>query len=274
VSWSDKSAFVVAVIFYGLSAGYSIFLYGKGFRHHNRVTYLLLAGAFTFHTVAMFWRGFAQNRCPINNIYETTTFVVWTIVAIYLVIGLWSRLRFLGAFASPVLFAIGVFALMPSLDPVAKTQPIYAGGLASLHAALILLAYGAFGLSSVAGFMYLCQEYDLKHRKLRAVSSLLPPIQRLEIVIGRSLICGFVLLTTGLAVGAFGLQLPSGASYWQDPKVHWSVFVWLLYLAQLVLHWGFAQRGRRFAWGAIGSFAFVILTFWGFSLLSGIHNPS
>lgn len=272
--WSDRIAFAVAVVFYGMSAAHSIFLYRKGFRHHNQVNYLLLSGAFTFHTIAMFWRGFAQHRCPISNIYETTTFVVWTIVALYLLIGLWSRLRFLGAFASPILFAIGVFALMPGLDPVSKDLPTSSGGLASLHASLILLSYGAFGLSSVAGFMYLCQEYDLKHRKLRAVSSLMPPIQRLEIVITTSLACGFVLLTLGLGVGAFGLRLPSGVSYWQDPKVHWSIFVWLLYLAQLILHWGFAQRGRRFAWGAIGSFAFVILTFWGFSLLSGIHNPS
>ena len=38
-------------------------------------------------------------------------------MAAYLVIGLLPRLRFLGAFASPVLLAIGVFALMPALDP-------------------------------------------------------------------------------------------------------------------------------------------------------------
>jgi len=50
--------------------------------------------------------------------------------------------------------------------------------------------------------------------------------------------------------------------------VVWSIFVWGLYLALLVLHWRFAQTGRRFAWGAVGGFAFVLLTFWGFSLLS------
>jgi hypothetical protein len=34
----------------------------------------------------------------------------WALVAAYLVVGLLPRLRFLGAFASPVLFAVGVFA--------------------------------------------------------------------------------------------------------------------------------------------------------------------
>ena len=85
-------------------------------------TYLLLLLGFGFHTAAMLLRGFRLNRCPVTNLYEATIFVMWTIVAVYLVVGLWARLRFLGAFASPVLFAIGVFALMPSLDAIAQRQ--------------------------------------------------------------------------------------------------------------------------------------------------------
>src|SRR5712675_917979 len=95
---------------------YSVFLWRKGFRRDDRVNYLLLLAAFGLHTTAMIQRGFSLNHCPVTNLYEATTFAAWTIVALYLVMGLWSRLRFLGAFASPVLFAIGVFALMPSLD--------------------------------------------------------------------------------------------------------------------------------------------------------------
>ena len=36
---------------------------------------------------------------------------------------------------------MGVFALMPALDPPHAPQPDFSNGLASLHAALILLAY-------------------------------------------------------------------------------------------------------------------------------------
>src|SRR6058998_4310605 len=95
---------------------YSVFLWRKGFREDNRVNYLLLLGAFLLHTTAMVKRGFSLNHCPVTNLYEATTFAAWTLVAMYLAVGVWSRLRFLGAFASPVLFGIGVFALMPSLD--------------------------------------------------------------------------------------------------------------------------------------------------------------
>ena len=117
MAWfTDRHFFLLAVIVYGLSMIYSVFLWRNGFRRDDHVNYLLLLLAFGLHTTAMLLRGFRLNHCPVSNLYEATLFVMWTIVAAYLLVGLWSRLRFLGAFASPVLFAIGVFALMPNLD--------------------------------------------------------------------------------------------------------------------------------------------------------------
>ena len=116
MSLSDRQLFLIAVLLYALSAIYAILLLRRGLREDNRVNYCLLLGGAAFHTLAMFQRGFSLQRCPINNLYEATTFVGWTIVTGYALIGVWSRLRFLGAFASPVLLAIGVFALMPGLS--------------------------------------------------------------------------------------------------------------------------------------------------------------
>jgi hypothetical protein len=48
--------------------------------------------------------------------------------------------------------------------------------------------------------------------------------------------------------------------------------VWAFYLALLIMRWRFAQTGRRFVWGAVGTFAFVLLTFWWTNLLSNIHQ--
>jgi len=267
-----RNYYLTAVVVYGLSALYSVFLWRKGFRQDDRVNYGLLLLAGILHTTAMLRRGLWFDRCPVNNLYEATTFLLWTIVAVYLVVGLWPRLRFLGAFAAPLLFCAGVFAMMPRLDNPYGTHPEFKHDWVSLHAALILLSYGAFGLSSVAGLMYLTQEHDLKFHKMRAIFSLVPPIQRLELVIRGLLASGFVLLTAGLAVGAVGPKLPEGASYLEDPKVHWSILVWLLYLTLLIMNWRFAQGGRRFAWGAVGCFLFVLLTFWGVNLMSPIHH--
>ncbi|MGH2524972.1 MAG: cytochrome C assembly family protein [Anaerolineales bacterium] len=269
---SDRQLFQIAVVLYGLSTLYALFVLRAGFRKDTSINYSLLLGGAAFHTWAMFERGFSLQRCPISNLYEATTFIAWTIVAAYLLIGAWGRLRFLGAFVSPLLLGLGVFALFPALDVRAAT-PTFTGGWSSLHNALILLAFGAFGLCAVAGLMYVTQDRDLKLHKLRAALSLLPPIQRLEAAIGRLLLAGFALLTAGLVVSVIYLKQTRDVYFSSDALVLYSLFVWALYLTLVVLRWGFAHRGRRLAMGAIGSFLFVALTFWGVYLLSGLHNP-
>jgi HemX protein len=271
--WTDRHIFLLAVIVYGLSIIYSLFLWRKGFHRDDFVNYGILFAGMVLQTKAMFMRGLSLKECPVHNLYEAMTFVDWTIVAVYLVIGLWPRVRYLGAFAAPVIFAIGVFALMPGLDAAHTGQPpSEVNAIVSLHAALTLLSYGAFGLSSVAGGMYLSQEHDLKFHKLRAVFAVMPPIDRLEKITSRLLWSGFLLLTAGLALIPLLLKNRPEFHVASDPKVIWSGLVWCLYLVLLILHGRFAQSGRKFAWGAVAGFAFVALTFWGVNLLSPTHR--
>lgn len=272
VGFSDRLSFTLAVAIYGASAVYSVLLWRRGFREDNRVLYGVLALGASFHTLAMMLRGFSLDRCPINNLFEATMFIAWTIVTAYLVAGAFRRLRFLGAFASPLLFAIGVFALFPMLDHRGP-KPEFTHGWESLHAAMILLAYGAFGLGAVSALMYLSQEHDLKFHRARAVLALMPPIQRLEKVTSGLLAAGFGFLTLGLAVGAWWLNREKGYFVSDDPKIVWSVVVWIAYLVLLLLRGRSGFRARRFAWGVIGTFAFVLLTFWGTNLPSPIHHP-
>ncbi len=269
---TDRAFFAVAVAVYGICSIYSFFLWRRGFRRDEWISYLMLLVAFGFHATAMLKRGFSLSSCPVTNLYEAISFTLWSITGTYLVLGWWRRFRFLGAFASPVLFCVGVFALFPELD-LPGDEPNFLKGWSSLHASLIMLAYGAFGLASVAGVMYLTQERDLKQHKARAVMSLLPPMGRLEATIGRLILVGFALLTVGLVLGGRTLKARElGYSLW-DTKILWSGLVWAIYLVLLVMRWRFAQRGRRMAWGVVASFLFVLLTFWGTNLMSGIHHP-
>ena len=71
---------------------YSVFLWRKGFRTDDRVNYFVLLLGFGLHTVAMTMRGFSFNRCPVNNLYEATLFIAWTIAGAYLVVGLLPRI--------------------------------------------------------------------------------------------------------------------------------------------------------------------------------------
>src|ERR1019366_1717915 len=121
VNWfTDRHFFLLAVALYSVSAMYSVFLWRKGFRKDDHANYFLLLAAFALHTAAMVKRGFSMAHCPVNNLYEATTFVAWTIVAAYLVIGLLPRLRFLARFAAPGLAGHRRFPPKPGAGPAAS----------------------------------------------------------------------------------------------------------------------------------------------------------
>ena len=143
----------------------------------------------------------------------------------------------------------------------------------ALHIPLILLSYGGFGLASVFAGMYLTLDHYLKRDKRRALSTALPPIDRLESALVGTLTLSVVFLSLGLVLGMLLLKRMEGVYFSKDAKVLWSLLVWFVYGALLAARMIWRRRGPRFAWGAIGSFVFILLTFWGSNLLSGIHNP-
>ncbi len=273
---ADRLGFLVAVVLYGAATGFAVLMWRREFRQDNRALYALIFGGLLAHTGSMFQRGFRLNACPINNLYEATVFLLWTAGAAYLVLGLFSRLRFVGVMVAPLLFAVGVFALMPALDPPRGLRPEFNLNHAwqSVHAALILLAYGAFGLGALAGGMYLAQARDLKQHKVRATLSLLPPIARLESAVTVLLLAGFILLSGGFIAGMRYLKLATGTYLSSDPYVLYSLGTWLVYGLILLGRWSFRLRGRRLAGFAVGSFGILLLTFWGVYQLSALHSPN
>ncbi len=272
MAWfTDRHLFFLAVLFYGGATLYSVFLWRKGFRRDDWVNYLLLVAGVALHTLAMTKRGLSLHSCPVNNLYEATTFLLWTLGLACLVYSLLPRFKFLAAFTAPVLFTVGIFALMPSLDPPHGLKPEFSGALRSLHAATILQAYGAFGLAAVAAGMFLMQRHDLKMHKLRALLSLLPSIQRLELIAFRLVAVGFVLLTIGLVAG-WNLPRPAGKPYFSDTKVVWSALLWLVYLESLVAYKFFGRSSRRFTIGIIVAFVCLLLTFGLTNKFSPMHQ--
>ena len=268
---TDRQWFLLAVGVYGFGVIHAIFLWREGFRRDSWVNYALLALGFVLQTMAMLLRGFSLARCPINNLFEVAMFVGWVIVTTYLVLGVWSRLRFLGAFASPVLFGLGILGLMPPMDS-GGSQTLLAQGWLHLHATLIFLAYGALGLSAMTAGMFLTQDHDLKFNQARALFSRLPPVQRLEWMAHRLMLGGMLLLTVGLVVGFAWLKHERGVWFQADSKIYWSLVVWVIYGLLLGLREQFAWRARWFAWGAVGAFLYVLLTFWASNLMSALHH--
>jgi len=274
IGLSEKGSFLIAIVLYGISLIYGIFLIRAGFRRDDRINYLVLFAGFCFQTLTMFMRGLSFSHCPVHNLYEAILFVSWSILLGYLFLGLHPRLRFLGVYVAPLVFVLGLLAYMPGMDN--HTQNLFGGNSrlwVNLHATIILLAYGLFGLSGICGIMFLSCAHNLKFNKVSAFFSNLPSMERLGTVMFETMVAGIILLTIGLFIGAFALKPPEGLRFRGDPKVQWAIFVWLVYLFLISMYRFFSWGTRRLAIGSIGSFAFVMLTFWGVNLMSKIHNP-
>ncbi|MFA7345973.1 MAG: cytochrome c biogenesis protein CcsA [Terrimicrobiaceae bacterium] len=183
-----------------LSFGYTLFALGAGRFRPGAVNLVAILGGFVLLSLDLWRRGQEQRACPINSLFDVLVFMSWSILLIYLVIGPAYHLSLLGAFTSPLVFLVLLFA---QLGPVGSTAPGRIGHdpWVELHAALSLVAYGAFALAAVAGLMYLLQDRQLKMRKAGALLYNLPPITDLGVANARIIRLGFGLLTVSFAAG-------------------------------------------------------------------------
>ena len=271
--FADRTWYALAVAFYGLATVHGVLLWRRGMQRGEWLNYLTLAIGFGAHTAALMGRGFSLKQCPVTNLFEALMFVTWAICGAYLIMGgTWSKIRFVSVFLAPGLLAAGFFGLQPRLDEPGPNFDLEHTAV-SLHVSMVLLAYAAFGLASLAGILYLIRERPGASETAQKLSVELPAGDRLERVLLRSLGGGLILLTAGLVM-SFGLMRERyGVLVRPDPKIAWSILVWVVYLGLMVSRLRFHQAGHRLAWGALGGFLFVVLTFWGTNLLSPIHHP-
>jgi len=208
-----------------------------------------------FQSLFLRERGELHGRCPITNGAEVLVFVSWSVVLLYLLLGRAFRLSLLGVFSMPLVFVFQSIALGSLLasDPGARPPQVSDPWL-EMHAALSLLAYGAFGLSAIAGVMYWFQNRQIKSHDPGRLFRSLPPIRYLIDAIFRLLSIGSVLLTVGIGAAFFMQNLPSALHFTA------STAVWAVYVGLLAFHLARPLSPRRLAIAAIGAFAFAVVT--------------
>jgi HemX protein len=260
----DRLFLVVSTFCFLFGFAYSMHALGARVYHPSRLNFFAILAGFGCQSLFLYLRGERVGRCPLTNYFEVFIFLAWAMVLFYLLIGPTYRLSLLGVFTSPVVFTLQVGALlMPNLDqpslPKASTNSWF-----ELHAAVSIVAYGAFVLAGVAGVMYLVQERQLKTHQLRSIFFHLPPIRDLAVANRRLIVTGFVLLTVGIGAG-FAVS-----SLLREHILHasWSLGVWLLYGAILGAEYWHRLSPRRGAWLSVAALALVLGTLWGIRFIT------
>jgi ABC-type uncharacterized transport system permease subunit len=248
----DRYWLVAAAFCFLLSFGHTLFALGSGTFRPARFNLLAMSAGFIFETVFLFQRGKIVGACPITNLFEVLVFLSWSIVLLYLLVGPAYRLSLMGAFTSPLVLVLLLLALIAPVD--APAPRLAHNPWVEFHAALSIIAYGAFALGCIAGVMYLVQERQLKSRKVSELLLNLPPITDLGAVNSRLVATGFLLLTI-----AFGAGLVAGISI-TGAKTGVSFAIWTLYGTLLALSRLRLLPVRQVAVASVVVFALALVT--------------
>jgi ABC-type uncharacterized transport system permease subunit len=253
----DRLLLVLSTFCFLFGFAYTMYALGARVYHPSRTNLYAIVTGFVLQTAFLYLRGQAVGRCPLTNRFEILVFMSWAMVLFYFAIGPAYRLSLLGAFTSPMVFLFQLIALLtPGIDTPAVVRP--ANPWIELHAAISIVAYGAFALACVAGVMYLAQERQLKTHHIRSIFYHLPPIRDLAVANRRLIGLGLILLTVGILAGF------AGGNIWAHV---WSAGVWLFYSIILAAEWRHQLSPRRGAWLSIVAFAAVLGTLWGLGLV-------
>lgn len=259
----DRLFLVASTFCFLFGFAYSMHALGARVYRRSMLNFFAIAAGFLCQTAFLYLRGEKIGRCPLTNLFEVFTFLAWAMVLFYLLIGPTYRLSLLGFFTSPLVFILQVGALLvPGLDkPFVAKLPV--NGWMELHAAVSIVAYGAFALAGISGIMYLVQERQLKTHNLSSIFFHLPPIRDLAFANRGLILTGFVLLTVGIgagfAVGGISSHLV---------KISWSVGVWALYGFILAAERWRRISPRRGAWLSVGALCVVLSTLWGIRFIT------
>ena len=247
----ERIALLASTLCYLFSFGHTLFELGAERFRPGRFNFLTMALGMAAQGWYLSMRGAAEHACPLGTLSETLIFLGWSMALLYLAVGPAYRLSLMGAFTAPLVLLLQIVALLLPQKPTMVHS--HQSAWVETHAALSLVAFGAFGLGAGAGLMFLVQEGELKSQRPAPIFHYLPPIHILSEATLQILWAGFILLTCSFASGLYAHLMVAGG------KLFFSILIWLLYLVVLVG----AQRGlitgRRFALAAAGNFIVALL---------------
>jgi ABC-type uncharacterized transport system permease subunit len=244
----------VAVILYGIAA--------------LAVLPAALGGVF-FHFVSITETLIAAHRALPVDTHETLSWLGLLLAIAFLLLARAYHTVAFGIFLLPV---AALLAIIPAFHPGHEliVYPFIRTGWLLLHIGLLLAAYAALFLSLIASLLYLIQERRLK-QKLAPRKSILPPLATLDQIAHNALLFGLPCMTAGLLIGSIVALQTIGPTFFADPKVLLSLFMWLAYIAMIFIRRQSGLRGRRAVY--LSSVVFLgVLAVWAANSLSAVHR--
>jgi cytochrome c-type biogenesis protein CcsB len=223
---------------------------------------------FLYHMFGMGLRWYISGYAPWSNSYETMVYIAWATVLAGLLFGRKNSLTLALAtlFGGVILFVSGLNWMDPQINTLV---PVLKSPWLMFHVAVIVAAYGFFGISFLLGITNLSLMAFTRNDAAMTFR-----VKELSIINNLSLLVGLALMTTGTFLGAVWANESWGRYWGWDPKETWALITVVVYA--IVTHIHLVKKGNRtwlFNFLSVLAFSSVLMTFLGVNyFLSGMHS--
>ena len=241
---------------------------------------LAVVGA-VLHTGSLVTRGLAADRVPWGNMYEFSSAVALSAVAIFLVLVFTGRVdRALGAFVMlPAVLYLGLAGtvLYTAAGPLVPALDSY---WIKIHVFAAVLSSGAFLLSGVVALLYLLRAaHDARVaagsglRFPLSMGASLPAAPVLDRVSYAVIAFAFPIWTFAIVAGAIWAESAWGRYWGWDPKETWSFITWVLYAGYLHARATAGYKGTKAAWIGVAAAGALIIDYYVVNIfVVGFHS--
>lgn len=188
------------------------------------------------------------------GVFSAASLVAWIVAFLAILTTSRAPVASLAVVVLPFAAVVIGLSLLFSSQNLVNEAP----GLA-LHIALSLVAYSLFAIAALQAIYLAVAEHRLKHHE--PLFGLLPPLPVMENLLFQLTGVAFVLLSAGLAAGAFYIEDIRGQHL--SHKIVFSALAWLTFAVLLLGRHLHRWRGRRAVKYVIAGFVFLALGFFG-----------
>lgn len=231
----------------------------------SRGAVFALAGGALVHAAAFFQLHDFKIPPPISGLPGAVSLAAWLGTLFFLVLVRRPRLRGLVVLVAPAAF-LGVFFGSGALGPGAERSaaPLWA----QAHVLLASAGFALFGLSGLAGVLFLAEHRRLKAKRPLDARLPLPSLEALDRVNRVALALGFPLLTLGVATGMLWVASERGTPWTGTVHETWASLAWLVCAVLVAARFGAGQGSRQAAASAVGGFVFLLFAVIGVELFA------
>ncbi len=223
---------------------------------------------FIYHTFGMGLRWYISGYAPWSNSYETMVYVAWATLLAGFIFGRKNTLILALAtlFGGVILFVSGLNWMDPQINTLV---PVLNSPWLMFHVAVIVAAYGFFGISFLLGLANLSIMSFGSGKPIIAVK-----IRELSVINSMSLLTGLTLMTIGTFLGAVWANESWGRYWGWDPKETWALITIVVY--SIVTHLHLVKKWNNdwlLNFTSVLGFSSVLMTYLGVNyFLSGMHS--